>query len=65
VERQLELTAEGKRRADLIRYGKYLTWTEASANGVSNTPRDAHFLLFAIPAPQIASNPLLTQNTGY
>jgi hypothetical protein len=64
-ERQLELAAEGKRRADMIRYGKFLSWTEASANGVSKTPRDAHFLLFAIPAPQIASNPLLTQNTGY
>jgi hypothetical protein len=64
-ERQLELSAEGKRRADMIRFGKFLNWTEASANGISNSPRDAHYLLFAIPAPQIASNPLLSQNPGY
>ena len=64
-ERQLELSAEGKRRADMIRFGKYLSWTEASANGISKTARDPHYLLFAIPAPQIASNPLLTQNAGY
>jgi len=64
-ERQLELSAEGKRRADMIRFGKFLSWTEASKNGVSNTARDAHLLLFPIPAPQIASNPLLSQNPGY
>jgi hypothetical protein len=64
-ERLLELSAEGKRRADMIRHGKFLTWTEASKNGVANTTRDAHLLLFPIPAPQIASNPLLNQNPGY
>jgi hypothetical protein len=64
-ERQLELSAEGKRRADMIRFGKFLTWTEASKNGVASAPRDAHLLLFPIPAPQIASNPLLNQNPGY
>ena len=64
-ERLLELSAEGKHRADMIRFGKFLTWTEASKNGVSSTQRDAHLLLFPIPAPQIASNPLLNQNPGY
>jgi hypothetical protein len=64
-ERILELTVEGKHRADMIRFGKFLTWTEASKNGVSNNPRDPHLLLFPIPAPQIASNPLLNQNPGY
>jgi hypothetical protein len=64
-ERALELSAEGKRRTDMIRNGKFLSWTEASKNGVSNTARDAHFILFPIPAPQLASNPLLTQNPGY
>lgn len=64
-ERLLELSAEGKRRADMVRHGKFLTWTEASKNGVASTTRDAHLLLFPIPAPQIASNPLLNQNPGY
>lgn len=64
-ERILELSAEGKHRADMIRFGKFLSWTEASKNGVANTTRDAHLLLFPIPAPQIASNPLLSQNPGY
>jgi hypothetical protein len=64
-ERLLELAAEGKRRTDMVRNGKFLSWTEASKNGVSATPRDAHFILFPIPAPQLASNPLLSQNPGY
>jgi hypothetical protein len=64
-ERVLEFAAEGKRRTDMIRAGTFLSWTEASAHGVSSTPRDAHFILFPIPAPQLASNPLLTQNPGY
>ncbi len=65
TERLLEFSAEGKRRTDMIRHGKFLSWTEASKNGVSSTPRDAHFILFPIPAPQLASNPQLTQNPGY
>jgi len=64
-ERLLEFAAEGKRRTDMIRNGKFLSWTEASKNGVAATPRDAHFILFPIPAPQLASNPLLSQNPGY
>ena len=64
-ERLLEFAAEGKRRSDQIRHGKFLSWTEASKNGVANAPRDARFLLFPVPAPQLASNPLLTQNAGY
>src|SRR5258707_13627896 len=64
-ERLLEFAAEGKRRSDMIRMGKFLSWTESSKNGVSASPRDAHFIVFPIPAPQLASNPLLTQNAGY
>jgi hypothetical protein len=64
-ERLLEFAAEGKRRSDMIRAGKFLSWTEASRNGVSSTPRNARFIVFPIPAPQLASNPLLTQNSGY
>jgi hypothetical protein len=64
-ERLLEFSGEGKRRTDMIRMGKFLSWTEASANGVSSTPRDAHLLLFPIPVTQLGSNPLLVQNPGY
>jgi len=64
-ERLLEFAAEGKRRTDMIRNGKFLSWTEATKNGVSSSPRDAHFIVFPIPAPQLASNPLLSQNPGY
>lgn len=64
-ERLLEFSAEGKRRADLVRHGKFLSWTESTKNGVANAARDAHLLLFPIPASQLASNPLLSQNPGY
>jgi starch-binding outer membrane protein, SusD/RagB family len=70
-ERLLEFSAEGKRRSDLIRMGKFLTWTEASKNGVCGATgvcsgsRAAFRILFPIPATQLGSNPLLTQNTGY
>lgn len=64
TERLLEFAGEGKRRTDMIRMGKFTTWTEASANG-AKAPRDGHFILFPVPAPQLASNPQLTQNPGY
>jgi hypothetical protein len=64
-ERVLEFAAEAKRRSDMIRAGTYLSWTEATKNGVANAPRAARYLLFPVPAPQLASNPLLTQNPGY
>lgn len=64
-ERALEFAGEGKRRTDLVRYGKFLSWTESSANGVSSTPRDAHLILFPISTTSMGSNPLLVQNAGY
>jgi hypothetical protein len=70
-ERLLEFAGEGKRRSDMIRHGKFLTWTEASLNGVCGPTgvcsgaRDRKLLLFPIPTPQLASNPMLTQNPGY
>lgn len=64
TERALEFSGEGKRRSDMIRHGKFTTWTESSANGIAPN-RDGHVILFPIPAPQIASNPQLTQNPGY
>ena len=71
-ERLLEFAGEGKRRADLIRHGKFLTWTESSANGVCGAnpaagcpARAAHRILFPVPVTQLGSNPNLVQNPGY
>ncbi|MEX2154011.1 MAG: RagB/SusD family nutrient uptake outer membrane protein [Gemmatimonadaceae bacterium] len=70
-ERLLEFAGEGKRRTDLIRHGKFTSWTEASLNGVCGptgvcgAPRAAHLILFPVPVTQIGSNPNLVQNPGY
>jgi hypothetical protein len=66
AERLFELTAEGKRRTDLIRIGasqggtnKYnLPWSYKAAS-------PAYKILFPIPQTQIDVNPLLKQNPGY
>jgi hypothetical protein len=58
-ERLFELTAEAKRRQDLIRFGQYTRpWSFKQAGG-------AHLVLFPIPQQQLDANPLLTQNAGY
>jgi hypothetical protein len=59
-ERLFELTAEGKRRQDLIRFNKFTqgTWYAKT----SNAP---HKVLMPIPQPQIDANPKLQQNPGY
>jgi hypothetical protein len=64
-ERLLEFAAEGKRRTDLIRHGKFLSWTEASLHGHANKSSEAYRILFPISSNQLGSNPLLTQNPGY
>lgn len=67
-ERARELYWEGHRRTDLIRFGKYTgatylwPWKGGEAAGTSI---GAHRALFPIPAADRASNPNLTQNTGY
>jgi hypothetical protein len=60
-ERLFELTAEGKRRQDLIRMGKYTTgrWT------FKTTDTPPYKVLMPIPQPAIDNNPLLKQNAGY
>ena len=58
-ERLFELTAEAKRRQDLIRFGKY---TLAFA---FKSLREPYRILMPIPQTQIGANPLLTQNPGY
>lgn len=67
-ERSRELHWEGHRRQDLIRFNKYVggnynwAWKGNSSNGVA-IPN--HFKVFPIPATSLASNPNLTQNSGY
>ncbi len=59
AERGRELFAEGWRRSDLIRFGKYGdAWWEKG-------PSDDFRALFPIPQQQIDANPDLTQNPGY
>lgn len=61
AERGREFIFEGKRRTDLIRFGKFTTaawWDHEPSN-------DANKELFAIPQTQIAINPNLKQNPGY
>ena len=59
-ERLFEMTAEGKRRQDLIRAGKFTSGTWYAKT--TNTP---FRVLFPIPQTQIETNPLLVQNPGY
>jgi len=58
-ERLFELTAEGKRRSDMIRAG---TFVNARQFKTASAP---YKILFPIPQTQISSNPQLTQNPGY
>ena len=66
AERLMELTAEGKRRMDLIRIG-------ASQGGLNKynvawgykAQSAPYKILFPIPQTQIDVNPLLVQNPGY
>jgi len=64
-ERLLEFSAEGKRRTDMIRHGKFLSWTEASLHGHQNKSAEAYRILFSISSNSLGSNPLLVQNPGY
>lgn len=64
AERLFEFTGEAKRRQDLIRFGRYTTWTEASAGGKAPTTEPFRILM-PIPQTQLDANPLLVQNNGY
>ncbi len=67
-ERSRELHWEGHRRQDLIRFGKYTggayNWAW-KGNIASGTSISNNFSIFPIPAPSLAANKNLTQNTGY
>ena len=61
AEKGREFIFEGKRRADLIRFGKYTTaswWDHEPSNDPTRE-------LYPIPNTQIAANPNLVQNPGY
>ena len=58
-ERAFELSWEGHRRQDMIRFGKFLL-----PHGLAPAA-PASRLLFPIPTSALDANPLLTQNPGY
>jgi len=58
-ERLFEFVEEAKRRQDMVRAG---TFTNAHKFKLQSS---ANRILFPIPATQIQTNPLLTQNPGY
>ena len=63
-ERLFELTAEAKRRQDLIRHGKFTARADVGiANG--KVAREPYRILMPIPQTQVDANPLLQQNPGY
>lgn len=60
-ERSWEFYYEGRRRADLIRHGKFIS--KARERGVTNA-QDYH-VLFPIPQVEMDANPNMEQNSGY
>jgi hypothetical protein len=60
AERSREMSWEGWRRNDMIRFG---TWESSFGFNAGGTPTTRR--IFPIPAPRIAVNPNLTQNPGY
>ena len=67
-ERGRELGWEGKRRTDLIRFGRFAgnTYTWDWKGGVRDGATiDSHLTIFPIPSFDLAVNPNLEQNPGY
>ena len=61
AERGREFIFEGKRRTDLIRFGKFTTaswWDHTPSSNINLT-------IFPIPTRQITANPNIVQNPGY
>ena len=59
-ERLFEFAGEGKRRRDLIRFGRFTAPRQYKPN-----TSEPYKILFPIPATQLSTNPLLEQNPGY
>jgi starch-binding outer membrane protein, SusD/RagB family len=67
-ERLFEFAGEAKRRQDLIRAGTFTAARRICTANIATCTKAAvtgNRILFPIPATQIQSNPLLTQNPGY
>jgi len=62
-ERLFELTAESKRRQDLIRMDRYISGNWSFKSAASQT--QPYRVLMAIPLTQLGTNPQLEQNPGY
>jgi hypothetical protein len=67
AERSRELYWEMTRRSDLIRFGKFLSGYDWAFKGgvVQGTDIDDRYLLYPLPASDLASNPNLVQNPGH
>lgn len=61
AERGREFIFEGKRRTDLIRFGKYVTTSWWDHQPTNDKTRE----LYPVPQKQIDANPNLIQNPGY
>lgn len=61
VERGREFIFEGKRRTDIIRFGKFTTGSWWDHEPTNNPNRE----IYPIPHTQLAANPNLVQNPGY
>lgn len=67
-ERAREFYYEAQRRSDLVRFGQFTNgtyhwqWKGGNINGISTSE---HLNLFPIPGDETASNPNISQNTGY
>jgi hypothetical protein len=61
AEKGREFVFEGKRRSDMIRFGKFVTatWWDHQPSG------DKKWTLFPIPRKQLVINTNLKQNDGY
>jgi hypothetical protein len=67
-ERGIELSWEGKRRTDLIRFGKFTAGSylwEHKGDVPTGTGVGEHLNLYPLSADDIVANPNLTQNPGY
>lgn len=64
-ERLFELTAEAKRRQDMIRIGATTGQQLYTAKRAHKELREPYRILFPIPQRQLDTNPQLTQNAGY
>lgn len=67
-ERGRELYWEATRRTDLVRFGKFTGGTYVwpwKGNSLEGTSTDSKYDLYPLPISDLATNPNLTQNTGY